>query len=100
MQITITERNFHEGETFSYILDVSEEITNKIELFCKNVNGKIPAEYRIDKNTEFTSKQVKLLNEQVNNGYMNRYDFYELPQKIDFDDSTLFYKGGILKKQK
>jgi hypothetical protein len=98
IQITITERNHHEGESFSYILEVSEIMADKIESFCtkSNIAGKIPASYRIDRDTKFTPELIDLLNKQANNGYMNRYDFYGLPKKIDFNDESLFYKSGVL----
>lgn len=98
MQLTVTEHNSWEGETFNYILNnISDELATKIENFCEKYScSQIPATYEVKRNTEHTRDSIKVLNENSNNGYMWLYGFYKLPENPNFENDTLFYKGGSL----
>ena len=98
MQITITENNIWEGESFSYIIEVDEKEVEKIESFLRRIRGKIPATYKVERNTTFTKEKVEILNKQSKNCYMDRYGFYELPENPDYNDASLLYKSGDLNK--
>ena len=71
-QVTITERNQWEGETFSYILNLDD----KTILECKN-GLKDNSNVKIEEDTNYTKEQVKELNNKSNNSYMDRYQFVE-----------------------
>jgi len=99
MQITVTEKNSWEGETFSYILDNITETELKL---IKGGLGNV-SNVKIDENTSFTKEEVEKLNDKSNNTYMARYQFNELKPfvytKTDlnwYDD--VFYKGVGLER--
>ncbi len=78
-QVTITERNQWEGETFSYILNLNDETILEFKNGLKdNFNVKI------EENTTYTKELVKELNNKSNNGYMDRYQFVEF-EKPNYD---------------
>jgi len=99
-QITVVEKNHWEGETFNYILHVTEDEYNKIKKYCDNISGKVPATYSVLENTKYTMEEVKELDAKSKNGYMDEYAFYKLPEKVDFCSDTVFYKSGVLIKIK
>ena len=94
-QITVTERNDWEGETFSYILNIDDDILSKIKKGLK----KIP-NVKIEEDTTYTKESIKKLNKSSSNSYMDRYQFCELKTlptgKFDWYDDV-FYKAVGLK---
>ena len=78
-QVTITEINNWERETFSYILYLDDETILEFENGLKN-NSNV----RIEKNTTFTKDKVEELNKKSHNNYMCRYQFVEF-KKPDYD---------------
>jgi hypothetical protein len=100
IQITVTENNDWEGETFSYILNVDAEMLAQIEFGLSAYNESV---IWIDKFTSFTQESIKPLNRISNNTYMNRFGFYEVKElpKEDFRwYEDVFYKGVGLEKIK
>lgn len=96
-QVTITEDNEWEGETFSYILDLDDE---SIKEFKKGLEDRDNVKIEID--TTFTKEQVELLNNRSSNEYMDRYQFvtFDKPD-YDFDwYSDVIYKSSGFKKVK
>jgi hypothetical protein len=78
-QVTITEINQWEGETFSYILNLDDETILEFKNGLKDQSN-----VKIEEDTNFTKEQVKDLNNKSNNGYMCRYQFVEF-KKPDYD---------------
>lgn len=80
-QVTITERNEWEGETFSYILNLDDET---ILEFKKGLQDH--SNVKIEENTNYTKELVENLNNGSNNNYMDRFQFvvFEKPN-YDFD---------------
>jgi len=98
MQITVTDHNDWEKESFSFILEVSENTSYLIK-------SQESFQMKVDLNTNFTELEVNIINKSSNNGYMDRIGFYEiLPQKvlqvIDSLYENIFYKGNGLVKIK
>lgn len=92
-QITVTERNEWEGETFSYILNVDDEMLSKIKNGLKNKSN-----LKIEEDTTHTVESIKSLNRQSHNTYMNRYQFNEikLPTgKFDWYDDVFYKAVGL-----
>jgi len=89
-QITVTEQNEWEGETFSYIVTVDDQTIEDIKtglVKYKNV--------KIVENTTFTYENIVGLNDSSSNSYMDRYQFnvLVLPEG-DFDwYYDVFYKA-------
>ena len=78
-QVTITERNQWEGETFSYILNLDDETILEFK------NGlKDSPNVKIEEDTNYTKEQVKELNNRSNNSYMSRFQFVEF-EKPNYD---------------
>lgn len=78
-QVTITERNKWEGETFSYILNLDEETILELKNGLKDQSN-----VKIEEGTNYTEEQVKELNDRSNNSYMDRYQFVEF-EKPNYD---------------
>jgi hypothetical protein len=79
-QVTITERNQWEGETFSYILNLDDETILEFKNGLKD-NSNV----KIEEDTNYTKEQIKELNNRSNNSYMDRYQFVEFEKpKYDF----------------
>lgn len=99
-QITITEDNDWEGETFSYILNVDEDTRKKIiEYFNKNKTEEDEENpWSIELDTTYTQEKVKEINKHSKNSYMDRINFYMLKEDIDFNGEDIFYKGNCLKQ--
>lgn len=102
MQITITENNEHEGESFSYIFnDVSEDFINSLKdgfleyLFEEDI-------IEIEENTSYTEEQVDLINKTSKNTYMDRMGFYKIPDLTNIPKEeyyeSIFYKAVGLEK--
>jgi hypothetical protein len=102
-QITITEHNDHEGESFSYILDnVSEEIVIKLKDGLDEMVEEGTIE--IEENSSYTKEQVTIINKKSKNGYMDRMGFYQIPDLADISKENyydeIFYKAVGLEKIK
>lgn len=96
-QVTITEENDNEGETFNYILDVTEIQFQRLYEAFKNDDF-----FTIEK-SNYDLDVVKQLNKQSKNSYMNEYGFYDLPENFDFDNFEIyeiFYKANKLIQKK
>ena len=78
-QVTITERNMWEEETFSYILNLDEETILEFKNGLKN-NSNV----KIKENTRYTKELIKELNNDSRNEYMDRYQFVEF-KKPNYD---------------
>ena len=91
MQITITDHNDWEGEDFSFILEIDENLAHQIE-------RQESSEMEVELNTEWQLGDEKRINKRSQNGYMDRIGFYEIKPSIiivpgiDFYE-TIFYKG-------
>lgn len=103
IQVCVVEHNDHEGETFSYILNMKKHIAEKLKvLIDSNFDT---SEWTIRLNTDYTKEKVDELNSHVDNNYMDFINFYELrdPRALDnidedFEVDSFFYKGSDLKK--
>lgn len=95
IQVTITEKNDWEGETFSYIMEVNAETLSLIKKGLANCSA-----IKVQENTIFTPDEVDKLNAASRNTYMPRFAFYELeplPEKEFNWYDDVFYKGKGLK---
>lgn len=90
-QITVTEENDWEGETFSYILEVDEKMLSKIKEGLKDVDC-----IEIEENTSHTKEDVKKYNKISSNSYADRFQFCKIEKlpkgKFKWYDDV-FYKG-------
>lgn len=97
-QYTITERNNHEGETFKYVVDLTDEEFETTKSKCQKFgNNTLSIEI-----TNHIVESIAELNSQVDNGYMNFIAAYELKDGAlenweEFGDC--FYKGVGLDKK-
>lgn len=92
-QITVTERNRWENETFSYILSVDDEMLSKIKKGLENKSN-----IKIEEDTTYTLESIKVLNDKSSNTYMDRYQFAEikLPTgKFDWYDDVFYKAVGL-----
>ena len=78
-QVTITERNEWEGETFSYILNLDDETILEFKKGLKDHSN-----VKIEENTNYTKELVEYLNNGSNNNYMDRFQFVEF-EKPNYD---------------
>jgi hypothetical protein len=78
-QVTITEKNQWERETFSYILNLDDKTILEFKNGLKD-NSNV----KIEEDTNYTKELVKELNNKSNNGYMDRYQFVEF-EKPNYD---------------
>jgi len=102
MQITVTEENDWEGETFSYVMEVTEQMADAIEEFVKPDES-----MKFERNTTYTKESIAEINKHSNNSYLQRIGFYELENEevekklltrtCDKDDN-FFYKYVGLKR--
>lgn len=92
MQITVTDHNEWEGEDFSFILEVDENLGYQIE-------RQESSEMGVELNTDYQLSDEILLNEHSDNGYMDRIGWYEINVPIvpgmDFY-GEVFYKGPFV----
>lgn len=98
MQVTITEHNDWEGETFGYILDLEPILIDKILKGLQEEIEEGVIEVSVD--TNYTQEQVDTINKHSSNTYMDRLNFYSLAVN-DVEDwyYDVFYKGVGLKKK-
>jgi hypothetical protein len=96
-QYTITENNEWEGETFNYVIDLTEDDVDKIQQKIEH--------FEIDsltiRKTDFTVEQIRTILDMSRNSYMDFIGKYELLDGI-LDNWTneedVFYKANGLKK--
>ena len=92
MQVRIIEHNDNEGESFSYVLEVSNETSEKlVEIFDEFESD----EWEIETNTNYTLEKVNELNKHVDNNYMDYIGFYAIPEGAELSED-IFYKGNGL----
>jgi hypothetical protein len=96
IQIRVIEDNDWEGETFSYVLQVTPEVAEEIDMLIQSLSEDI---WSLELNTSYTPEQVEMLNDHVDNGYMDYINFYTIPEGAQIDED-LFYKGAGLNKVK
>ncbi len=98
-QLTITEHNDWEGETFSYIFDnVSEEMVSMLKDGLDEMVEEGTIE--IEENSSYTKEQVTILNSKANNSYMKRFGFYKIPDlstipKEEYYDEVFYKAKGL-----
>jgi len=97
-QITITEENEWENETFSYVLTLDDEtileFKKEMEQF-ENVH--------IEENTTYTQIQINDLNSQSENDYMDRYQFCEFEKpnhEFNWYDDVVYKGVGFTRNNK
>lgn len=94
-QVTITERNKWERETFSYILNLDDKTILELKNGLKD-NSNV----KIEEDTNYTNEQVEELNRMSRNSYMDRYQFVEFKKpNYDFEwYNNVVYKGVGFKR--
>lgn len=96
IQIRVIENNEWEGETFSYVLQVTPELAQEIQdLFDEDDEDF----WDMELNTSYTPEQVEMLNKHSSNSYMDYINFYTIPDGAQID-KDMFYKGAGLNKVK
>lgn len=94
-QITITEKNKWEGETFSYILYLDDETILEFKNGLKNTSN-----VKIEENTAYTVELVDELNKKSNNSYMDRFQFVKFIKptgKFDWYTDVVYKAVGFNK---
>ena len=96
-QYTVKENNDHEGETFNYVLDLTEDEAKIIAEKCE----KLGDESLSIKETNYTEEQINEIDNLSNNEYMAFIRKYELEDDAlenweEYGDC--FYKGTGLTK--
>lgn len=90
MQVTITDRNAWEGESFSFVMELDPETAWQIKKDAVS-----PLKVELD--TTYTQKEIDLINDSSHNGYMDRIGFYEFREDFKTFERDiymdLFYKG-------
>lgn len=102
IQIRVIEHNDNEGETFTYLLNVSPEIGKKLKDYVDRVYDE--SEWAVNLDVNYDRQKVDELNEHVNNDYLEYIEFYEFtdPSDLDnidsddFDFEGIFYKSSGL----
>lgn len=97
-QYTVNENNGHEGETFNYVLDLTED---EVKIIKEKID-ELDDEYSLSIfETNFTQEQIDEINILSNNSYMNFIARYELePDALEnwVEYGDCFYKGIGLTK--
>lgn len=101
-QYSIIEENDWEGETFEYVVMLTDEEAQIIEAKFKS-DDFYTSSFTIQEFEEpYTSKDVKLINKHSENTYMPRIGFYVFVNEDSLtnwnEKSSLFYKGTGLKQ--
>lgn len=96
IQIRVIEHNDWEGETFSYILQVTPEQAEEIDMLIQTLDEEF---WEVEINTSYTPEQVEMLNNHSQNDYMDYINFYTIPEGAQIDED-MFYKGAGLNKVK
>lgn len=99
-----TERNEWEGETWNFLISMTEEQYIEFEKILENAKNECEENgadfpYSIKKK-EYTLEQAKILAEaHSDDGYMPKYQYIgclrELPDIVFIQDDDCLYKGGI-----
>lgn len=76
-QYTITEYNDWEGETFGYIMDLTDD---EVALITK---GLAESEFHSIEPSSHTPEDVALVKKHDTNGYMDRLGFYEFKEPLE-----------------
>ncbi len=99
MQVTVTENNDNEGESFSYIFNDANDsfVSNLMTILSAEIEEGF---IEIEENTDYTEDLVKKLNKASKNTYMDRFGFYKIPVVSVESDiySEVFYKAVGLDK--
>lgn len=97
-QYEITEENDNEGETFGYILELTNE---QYEVIKTRFEDDEYVEYCTIEPSEYTQEQTDLINKKSRNRYMDRLGWYELEKDLDLEACEYWefpYKGnGMIK---
>lgn len=97
-QYTITEVNDWEGETFGYIVNITEDTFQRVSDILQEISDSGEAEVSIA-SSSYTPEQVELVNNHSSNTYMERLGFYEITNSLTSTDYSNFpYKGNGLKR--
>jgi hypothetical protein len=97
-QWTITENNDHEGETFGYILLLSQLEADTIRMWIndKDPDGEM---YSIEQ-TSYRPELVTTINDHCDNTYLPRLNWccinFEMSEINEMDEYELFYKHNGL----
>jgi len=75
-QYTITEENDWEGESFGYIMDLTSE---EFEFIQTNIKD---SQCLTIEKSDYSKKEVKLVNQHSENTYMPRLGFYKFKEKF------------------
>lgn len=100
MQVTFTDINDYEGESFSFIMEIEDE--QMIDVIEQGtIDWQEEGSFKIERNTTYTQEQVSLINKHSDNEYMDRIGFYEFKDYRNVKDwyMDVFYKGIGLKKK-
>lgn len=91
-QYTITEYNDWEGETFGYILMLTD---SEYDIIAKAFEDSESFEI---KPSEYTYEQVDMINKHSSNSYMSRLQFVRLSDDVNLSeiDEETFYKRNNL----
>ena len=99
-QYTITEHNDWEGESFSYIMLLTEE---QADIIKRQINVGLEEELEIEE-TSYTQEDVEKINKASENTYMDRIGFYKFREWASLDNWEegvgVFYKAVGLERVK
>lgn len=94
MQIEVIDHNNWEGENFSFVMEVPEDIARKIAEQADEC-------LTVVLNTDYKAADIERINSISDNGYMDRIGFYEfkaIPTHFGGIYEDVFYKGHGLKR--
>lgn len=98
-QVTVKENNSWEGETFNYVIYVTDEELEVLKEKCEEIgDGSLTVS-----ETNYTNEEIKKMDAASNNGYMDFIAPYKLRENAlnDWEEfGDCFYKGNGLKKLK
>lgn len=101
-QYEITEDNDWEGETFGYILTLTDEQFEKIKTGFEIINEDEGYDKVTIEPCDYSQEQIDLINKKSRNRYMDRVNYYELNENefnLDsFEYSDFPYKGNGMKR--
>lgn len=95
IQVRVIEQNDNEGETFSYVLNVTQERAEQLRVVFEDLQDD---GWEIEINTSYTPELIETLNKHVDNNYMDYIGFYKIPDDQVFISEDTFYKGSGLEK--
>jgi len=96
MQVTVTDHNEWEGESFSFVLEIDSNLAARIQAQEFDL-------MTIEYPTGYTQSDIDQINSNSDNSYMDRIGFYEIKKSININDGIdfyedVFYKGaGLIK---